>query len=121
MRRSRAAMASARSRLRRRWRRTPAPAPAATTQVAAPAKAATSTTSLAARRDALAQHPDLYERGGDRRPTARSLHAQAGIGGGGPLLDDPACPEASEPQTFAGPAVAFLPTVTFGRITASLR
>ncbi len=34
--------------------------------------------------------------------------------------DDPAF-EASEPQTFAGPAVAFLPTVTFGRITASLR
>ena len=35
--------------------------------------------------------------------------------------DDPAF-EASEPQTFAGgPAVGFLPTVTFGRITASLR
>jgi uncharacterized protein YcbK (DUF882 family) len=34
--------------------------------------------------------------------------------------DDPAF-EATEPQTFAGPAVAFLPTVTFGRITASLR
>jgi uncharacterized protein YcbK (DUF882 family) len=34
--------------------------------------------------------------------------------------DDPAF-EATEPQMFAGRAVAFLPTVAFGRITASLR
>jgi hypothetical protein len=35
--------------------------------------------------------------------------------------DDPAF-EATEPQMFAGgPAVGFLPTVTFGRVTASLR
>ena len=34
--------------------------------------------------------------------------------------DDPAF-ESTEPQTFVGRAVAFLPTVTFGRVAANLR